>query len=372
MAVVQRILGCVREHDRPFRLGGDEFGIILPNTDQTVADGIAARIVERLAQPFRIDEVNLTIGACVGIAMVTTADQNPVDVYHAADLALYRAKSEGRGTHRAFAAESKSEAERARDLKFALNNDLDLRAFYLEYQPIVALADGRLTAVEALVRWDHPTYGVLRPDFFIPEAEHSGAIIPIGRHIIAIACAFAATLPDDVSVAINLSAVQVHDAELVDTIASSLARNALAANRIVFELTETAILNITPETVATLDRIKAQGCRLSLDDFGSGFSSIATLYYIPFDWLKIDRSLIHDAMGDRRRGSILRNITHLARDLGMHVTGEGVENDQMKAALVELGFDHGQGSLFSPPLRDAALHAWLTGRKQVLMGETAA
>jgi diguanylate cyclase (GGDEF)-like protein len=372
VAVVQRILRCVREHDRPFRLGGDEFGIILPNTLQAAAEVIAARIVERLAEPFRIDQVNLTISACVGIAMVLSADQNPADVHHAADIALYRAKTEGRGTHRAFAAESETEARQARDIKFSLNNDLDLGAFYLEYQPIVALSSGHPTAVEALVRWNHPQYGLLRPDLFIPEAEHSGAIISIGRHVIAIACAFAATLPDEVSVAINLSAVQVHDAGLIETIANSLARNALAPGRIVFELTETAILNITPETVATLAGIKTLGCRLSLDDFGSGFSSIATLYYIQFDWLKIDRTLIHDAMGDRRRGTILRNITHLARDIGMRVTGEGVENQQMQTALVDLGFDHGQGSLFSPPLHDAALRGWLNGRSEALMGDTAA
>ncbi|SIQ16172.1 diguanylate cyclase (GGDEF) domain-containing protein [Acidiphilium rubrum] len=372
VAAVQRILGCVREHDRPFRLGGDEFGIILPTTDQATAELIAARIVHHLAQPFRIDQVNLTIGACVGIAMVTANDQNPADVHHAADLALYRAKAEGRGTHRAFAAQAETEARQTRDIKFALNNDLDLGAFYLEYQPIVALATGHATSVEALVRWDHPQYGVLRPDLFIPEAEHSGAIIPIGRHVLAIACDFAATLPDEVSVAINLSAVQVHDAGLIETIANNLARNALAPGRIVFELTETAILNITPETVATLDGIKALGCRLSLDDFGSGFSSIATLYYVQFDRLKIDRTLIHDAMGDCRRRAILRNITHLAREIGMRVTGEGVESEQMKTALTDLGFDHGQGSLFSPALRDAALHDWLNYRTQALPDDTAA
>jgi diguanylate cyclase (GGDEF)-like protein len=372
VAAVQRILGCVREHDRPFRLGGDEFGIILPTTDQATAELIAARIVHHLAQPFRIDQVNLTIGACVGIAMVTANDQNPADVHHAADLALYRAKAEGRGTHRAFAAQAETEARQTRDIKFALNNDLDLGAFYLEYQPIVALATGHATSVEALVRWDHPQYGVLRPDLFIPEAEHSGAIIPIGRHVLAIACDFAATLPDEVSVAINLSAVQVHDAGLIETIANNLARNALAPGRIVFELTETAILNITPETVATLDGIKALGCRLSLDDFGSGFSSIATLYYVQFDRLKIDRTLIHDAMGDCRRRAILRNITHLAREIGMRVTGEGVESEQMKTALTDLGFDHGQGSLFSPALRDAALHDWLNYRMQALPDDTAA
>jgi diguanylate cyclase (GGDEF)-like protein len=372
VAVVQRMLGCVRAQDRPFRLGGDEFGIILPESDQPMAEAIAARIVERLSTPFRIDAIDLTIGACIGIAMITTAGQNPAAIHYAADLALYRAKAEGRGTYRAFAAESEHEASRARDIKFALNNALDLDEFYLEYQPIVVLATGRLAAVEALVRWQHKHYGMLAPDLFIPEAEHSGAIIGIGRHVIGLACAFAATLPQTVAVAINLSAVQLHDAGLIETIAACLARHALEPGRIEFELTETAILDITPQTTAALNGIKALGCRLSLDDFGSGYSSIATLYYFQFDRLKIDRSLIRDAMGDCRRRTILRNITHMARDIGIVVTGEGAQDETLRTALVELGFDHGQGSLFSPPLRDAALHAWLVDRSDPPAESTAA
>lgn len=372
IAVVQRMLGCLRVQDRPFRLGGDEFGIILPESDQPTAEVIAARIVERLSTPFRIDAIDLTIGACIGIAMITTDGQNPAAIHYAADLALYRAKAEGRGTYRAFAAESEHQASQARDIKFALNNALDLDEFYLEYQPIVMLATGRLAAVEALVRWHHKRYGVLGPDLFIPEAEHSGAIIAIGRHVIALACAFAATLPHEVAVAINLSAVQLHDAGLIETITACLARHGLAPGRIEFELTETAILDITPQTTAALNGIKALGCRLSLDDFGSGYSSIATLYYFQFDRLKIDRSLTRDAMGDSRRRTILRNITHMARDIGIVVTGEGAQDEMLRTALVELGFDHGQGSLFSPPLRDAALHAWLVDRSDPRAESTAA
>jgi diguanylate cyclase (GGDEF)-like protein len=372
VAAVQRMLRCVREQDRPFRLGGDEFGIILPETDQPMAEVIAARIVERLSEPFRIDTIDLTIGACVGIAAITRAGQSPSAIHYAADLALYRAKAEGRGTHRAFAAESERLADQARDLKFALNNALDVNEFYLEYQPIVVLATGRLAAVEALIRWNHPQHGVLPPDQFIPEAEHSGAIIAIGRHVIALACACAATLPPNVAVAINVSAVQLHDVGLIDTITASLARHGLAPGRIEFELTETAILDITPQTVAALDGIRALGCRLSLDDFGSGYSSIATLFYFQFDRLKIDRSLIRDALGDARRRTILRNITHMAREIGIIVTGEGAQDEHYRAALIELGFDHGQGSAFSPPLRDAALQAWLTNRTAPLTGTTAA
>jgi len=359
VASVQRLLRCIRAQDRPFRLGGDEFGIILPETDLSSAEAIATRIVEHLGQPFRIDSVNLTIGACVGIGMITAPGVSPTDIHHAADLALYRAKAEGRATHRSYVADSDLAARQARDVKFALNNALNLDEFYLDYQPIVRLATGRLSAVEALVRWNHPYYGVLRPDVFIPEAEHSGAIIGIGRHVIAAACAFATTLPADIAVAINVSAVQLHDAQLLETIEACLVRHAIAPERLEFELTETAMLDITPQTVAALDGIKSLGCRLSLDDFGAGYSSIATLYYFRFDRLKIDRSLIRDSMGDQRRRTILRNITHLARDIGIIVTGEGAESEQHRTALIELGFDDAQGTLFSPPLQAAALRRWL-------------
>ncbi len=204
---------------------------------------------------------------------------------------------------------------------------------------------------------------MLRPDFFIPEAEHSGAIIAIGRYVIEAACAFATKLPQDVSVAINLSPVQLHDDTLIDMISSALTRYALAPDRIEFELTETAILDITPETVAALNAIKALGCRLGLDDFGSGYSSITTLYYFKFDRLKIDRSLIRDAMDDSRRRIILRSVTRMARDIGIAVTGEGAETAVHFGVLSELGFDDGQGSLFSVPLRDDALLAWLKERQ---------
>ncbi|MDD2877459.1 MAG: EAL domain-containing protein [Acidiphilium sp.] len=359
VAAVGRMLGCLREQDRPFRLGGDEFAIVMPATDLATAEAIAAQIVAQLATPFVIEAVSLAIGTCVGIAVVAQAGQNPADVHYAADLALYRAKSEGRGTHRAFATGPDRQSRMRRDIVFALNNALDLDAFYMEYQPIVRLASGRLSAVEALIRWNHPDHGVLRPDFFVPEAEHSGAIIPIGRYVIGAACAFAARLPAEVSVSINLSAVQLHDSTLTATIAATLARYDVAPQRIEFELTETAILEMTPQTIAALDEIKALGCRLGLDDFGSGYSSIATLYYFRFDRLKIDRSLIRDAMDDSRRRTILRNVTRMAREIGIVVTGEGAKTAAHRALLSELGFEDGQGSLFTVPLRDQALLDWL-------------
>ncbi len=368
VAAVQRMLRCLRAQDRPFRLGGDEFGIILPATSLANADAIGARIVAHLGEPFRIDAVNLTIGTSVGIAMITAPGQSASDVYHAADLALYRAKAEGRGTHRASTAEPDAKVNRARDVKFALNNALNLDEFYLDYQPIIRLASGEISAVEALVRWKHPQYGILAPDLFIPEAEHSGAIIPIGRYVIAAACAFAATIPAAIAVAINVSAVQLHDASLLETIATCLATHGIAPARLEFELTETAMLDITPQTVAALEGIKALGCGLSLDDFGAGYSSIATLFYFQFDRLKIDRSLIRDAIGESRRRIILRNITRMARDIGIIVTGEGAETEQHRTALIELGFDDAQGNLFSPPLPAAELQRQL---REVAWGEQA-
>lgn len=358
-AVGGRLLGCVRTQDRCFRLGGDEFAILLPGIDTAGAEAITNRLVARLAEPFRLDDVTVTVGTCAGIAMIREPGVTPEHIHHAADLALYRAKASGRGSAHLFDPEYDRRTNRMRDINTALLNAFDAQIFFLEYQPIVRLETGEVTAVEALIRWDHPEYGVLSPDEFIRAAEQNGAIVRLGAFVIEAACAFAATLPGSIAVAINLSPVQLHDTSLVDRITDAMARHGLGPGRIAFELTETAILDPTPETFAILHRIRNLGCRLSLDDFGSGYSSIATLYYCRFDRLKIDRTLIHDAMGDTRRRTILRNMTRLAREIGLTVTAEGVETSAHRATIAELGFDEGQGNLFALALPDAGLRGWL-------------
>lgn len=359
VAATGRICQCLRAQDQTFRLGGDEFAILLPHTTRRDAEAIADRIVRRLAEPFAVEDVTLTIGACAGIAMILEPGHLPETIHHAADLALYHAKSEGRGTLRVFNQDSERETTVTRQINAALVNDFDSQTFFLEYQPIVSLESGRLTAVEALIRWDHAIYGILPPSRFIPAAEHNGSIVRIGAQVIDMACAFATRLPASVSISINLSPIQLHDPALPTRIATALARNHLGRGRIEFELTETAILDLNPQTLAVLGEISALGCRIGLDDFGSGYSSIATLYYFDFDRLKIDRSLIRDAMDDPRRRTILRNMTRLAREIGLEVTGEGVETEQYIKALAELGFDAAQGSVFSAPLLDAALLDWI-------------
>lgn len=359
VAVAKRVAGSIRTADLAFRLGGDEFAVILPASERGEAMAVAERIVARLASPFQCNGISVRIGACVGIAEIGIAGAVADEVHHEADLALYRAKTEGRATYRLFDPERDKHAELAQELNFEMNNALDDRAFLLDYQPIAALDTGRITSVEALIRWNHPRYGVLGPDRFVAIAEQSGAIIPIGARAIDMACAFAATLPEPVAVSVNLSPVQLHDPALIAKIAAALARNRVRPERIEFELTETTLLDMSAHIVAILREIKALGCRLGLDDFGSGYSSVATLYYFQFDTLKIDRSLLLDAANDPRRRKILGNIVRLAKDIGLAVTGEGAETEEHMALLRALGFDNAQGFKVCPPLRDAEMLEWL-------------
>ena len=358
-AVARRILSCVRSHDRCFRLGGDEFAILLPDATIADAEAVTGRIIDRLADPFRLADVTVAIGSCAGIAMITRPGIRPEEAHHAADLALYRAKASGRGSARLFDPENDRHTTRLRQIDAALVNEFEKQVFFLEYQPIVRLDSGAVTTVEALVRWKHPEYGILPPDQFIRASEHNGAIIRIGAFVIEAACAYAATLPDHIAVAVNLSPVQLHDPALIERIGAALVRHRLGPGRIEFELTETAILDVSPETRRILEAITALGCRLALDDFGSGYSSISTLYYFRFDRLKIDRSLIKDAMDDPRRRTILFHIGRMARDVALTITAEGMETDHHRVSLIELGFEEGQGSLFAMPMSGEALHDWL-------------
>ncbi|WP_291343976.1 bifunctional diguanylate cyclase/phosphodiesterase [Acidiphilium sp. 20-67-58] len=358
-AAAGRLLACVRSHDRCFRLGGDEFAILLP--DATIADveAVTRRIIDRLADPFRLADITVAIGCCAGIAMIARAGIQPEDVLHAADLALYRAKESGRGAVRMFDPENDRQTTRLRQLDASLVNEFERQSFFLQFQPIVRLESGAVTTIEALVRWQHPQYGILPPDQFIPASEHNGTIIRIGAYVIDAACAFAATLPEQIAVAINLSPVQLYDPLLLERIGNALARHKLGRGRIEFELTETAILDVSPTTRDILDAIRALGCRLALDDFGAGYSSISTLYYFPFDRLKIDRALIRDSLDDARRRSILLHVGRMAHDIDLTLTAEGLETEAHRTRLIELGFDEGQGALFSMPMDGEALHAWL-------------
>lgn len=358
-AAAARIAGSIRAGDRAFRLGGDEFAVILPGADRADAMAVAERIVARLKSSFLCNGISVRIGASAGIAEIGAARADADAVHHEADLALYRAKTEGRAAVRLFDPERDSQAELAQELSFAMNNALDDQAFFLDYQPIASVATGRIEAVEALIRWRHPRHGVLGPDRFIAIAEQSGAIIAIGARVIDLACGFAAFLPEPVRVSVNLSPVQLHDPALIDRIASALARNHVRPGRIGFELTETTLLGTDSDVALVLGRIRALGCRIGLDDFGSGYSSIATLNRFRFDILKIDRSLIHEAAIDPRRRTILSHLVRLAGEIGLTVTGEGVETGDHMALLRDLGFDHAQGFGVSPPLEDAAMLEFL-------------
>jgi diguanylate cyclase (GGDEF)-like protein len=366
IAVAARLRAAVGERDTVARLGGDEFAVHLAGvTDPGAAARAADRLLAALAAPFSLDGQVLTTGGSVGIAIADAAYARPEELLRDADLALYRAKAAGRGGYALF-----DPAMHARLLdRLALEGDLaraterdELRVYY---QPMVALSSGRVTYLEALVRWQHPVRGLVAPGDFIPLAEETGLIVPLGRRILATACrqvvAWGRAYPDTPppGLAVNLSPRQFRDPGLVDGVQAILAETGLAAARLTLEVTESVAMERVEETLATLAALRALGVRLALDDFGTGHSSLAYLRELPLDTLKIDRSFFRDTPQNR---VIVRAVTALAHGLGLAVTAEGLETAGQVAWARAAGCDRGQGYYFARPLPPEEIAAlWALG-----------
>jgi diguanylate cyclase (GGDEF)-like protein len=334
----------------PARLGGDEFGAMVPFTDRPSLTALGARIVEAIEAPFMVGGSQVTVGASIGIA-ISVVDGNTVDVLtRNADLALYRSKQTGRGKFSFYEPELAAEADRQQQLKSDLRSALGDDQLSLMYQPILEVPSGRVVAYEALLRWDHPTRGAISPDEFILIAEEAGIIRQIGDWVIRSACQQAVNWPDDVKVAINLSAVQVEAEGLVATVLGALASTGLQPHRLEFEVTETVFLRQGERTKATLDQLRSLGVSLALDDFGTGYSSLGYLQRAEFSKIKIDRSFVKSAAeGCRESVAIIQAIVSIAQSLGMSTTAEGIETDQEKALLTSLGCSQLQGFLLGRP-----------------------
>ncbi|WP_420223688.1 putative bifunctional diguanylate cyclase/phosphodiesterase [Pigmentiphaga litoralis] len=353
-AVAERLRGCTRETDLVARLGGDEFAIIQKDVPQ-LADtrALANRIVEALNAPFEIDSQLIQIGASVGIATLKDVlpAQGPLaaDLFlKSADLALYRAKSEGRGTYRFFEAEMDALHEARRSLEVALRVALERQEFELFYQPLVNTAQQEISGFEALLRWNHPQRGVVSPMDFIPVAEELGLIKHIGRWVLHEACREAAGWPENVNIAVNLSSIQFRNHDLVGDVASALALSGLAPNRLELEITESLLLQDNAAVLATLHQLRKLGVSISMDDFGTGYSSLSYLQKFPFDKIKIDQSFIQ-RLSEQDSVSIVRAVISLGRSLGMSILAEGVETaEQLKVLQAEGCWDI-QGYLVSPP-----------------------
>ena len=267
-----------------------------------------------------------------------------------ADLALSRAKSEGRGTYRFFEPEMDARTQARRKIELALKNALPRDEFELFYQPIVNLKTNQITSFEALLRWHHPERGLILPTEFVPVAEEIGLIAPIGDWVIYQSCKEAATWPEHLKVAINLSPTHLARSNIIARITGALAAARLSANRLELEVTEAVVLHATDATLATLHQLRAMGVRIALDDFGTGYSSLSYLRSFPFDKLKIDRSFIKDLGENEESVAIIEAIAMLARALNVTTTAEGVETEQQLQQIRRLGFTEMQGFLFSQPL----------------------
>ena len=349
-AVATRLLAAVRQVDTVARLGGDEFAIIqvglaLPDH----AAFLANRILKVIHQPYDIDGHKISVGVSIGIAMAS-GDEASLDILQKnADIALYLAKSEGRGIYRFFEPEMDARFQERNALELDLRNALLGNEFELRYQPFLDLDSGKITGFETLIRWNHPARGLVMPADFIPIAEETGLIIAIGEWVLRTACQEAASWPRDIDIAVNLSPSQFKAAHFIDMVQQVLATSGLPPNRLELEITESVLLQNTDDKLLLLHQLHALGIRIALDDFGTGYSSLSYLRSFPFDKIKIDQSFIRDLNTNKDSTFIVGTIIDLARGLGMTVTAEGVETAEQLATLRSQGCSKVQGYLFSRP-----------------------
>ena len=355
-AVAGRLLGHLRETDTVARLGGDEFAIVQTAIGSpTDASRLADKLIALIEAPFEIDGNQIVIGTSIGIAFAPHDGLDADQLLKCADLALYRAKVDGRGIYRLFHADMDASMQARRALELDLRGAMRDGQFELFYQPLVDLRSKRVAGFEALLRWRHPTKGLISPDRFIPLCEETGMIVQIGEWVLRQACATAAGWQGDLKVAVNLSAVQFRSHDLVATIVASLHESGLHPSRLELEITETVMLHETDSTLTTLHRLQELGIRIAMDDFGTGYSSLSYLRLFPFDRVKIDQSFVRELGKQTDCMAIVRAVATLGNDLGMAITAEGVETRQQLETLERAGCTEVQGYLFSRPV------PWLSG-----------
>lgn len=350
-AVADRLGACVREVDTVARLGGDEFAIIQADTQRPEdAERLARRIVECIAEPYEFDGQRVVIGCSVGISLSPSDGTSGEKLLKNADVALYRAKSEGRGIWRFFETEMDESLQKRRALELDLREALNRKEFELFYQPLYDLDLDRICGFEALLRWRHPTHGLVSPEQFISVAEEIGIIIPLGEWVLQQACQEATLWPDDLKVAVNVSSVQFRSPRLLEAFSSALAKSKLSPGRLELEITESVLLTNNGETTETLHKLRALGLRIALDDFGTGYSSLSYLRSFPFDKLKIDQSFVRDLTDAEGSKVIVRAIVSLGKSLGMRTTAEGVQNIAQLNYVAAEGCNEVQGYFFSKPI----------------------
>ena len=348
--IATRLQATIRVGDTVARVGGDEFAIVQgPIVGVAEAIGLAERLLEVLCGPYEIAGNRLDIGASVGIALAPRDGADGALLLRKADIALYRAKSDGRRAYRLFEAAMDEQLQARRNLEIALREAVEAQAFEVFYQPLLDARSRTIRSFEALVRWRHPERGVVSPGEFIPLAEETGLIVPLGAQVLRAACRQAALWPADVRVSVNLSVHQFKAADLIDTVRAALADAGIGGFRLELEITESILLTESKRTLEILHELRGMGIKIAMDDFGTGYSSLSYLQSFPFDKIKIDQSFVRN-LEQRDAQEIVRAISSLGQTLGMTTTAEGVETEAQLAAVIETGCIEVQGYLFSRPV----------------------
>ena len=349
-ALGKRLRRELREHDTLARLGGDEFAVVLTGLDgRDAACNTAQRLINAIYPPFQIEGHQFSVGVSIGIAIAPDDNDQAEQLLGYADMALYEAKRNGRNRYECFDVELDVAARQRRLVETDLRTALHLGQLQLHYQPVVDQQTSSVTGYEALLRWEHPTRGMVMPMDFIPIAEETGLIHELGTRALNLACQEAASWDSEQTVSVNLSAVQFKNGNLVHIVALALADSGLAPQRLELEITESVLLGNSEENVRTLRALKDLGVSISLDDFGTGYSSLGYLRSFPFDRIKIDKSFVHDMCDSREAMSIIRAITDLSNSLMIKTTAEGVESEEQMRRLAAEGCSHFQGYLYGRP-----------------------
>jgi len=346
--VAERLRHCVGEDDKVMRLGGDEFAIVrLRRQQRRDSTSLARFVVNELSKMYEVDGYHLRISASVGVSLYPSGGEHLTDLLRSADIALYFVKAEGGDAYRIFDPAMEETVRTRRALEVDLREALENNQLEVYFQPLVQLEPRRASGFEALLRWHHPVLGMVMPGRFIPIAEETGLIAPIGEWVLKRACQEAMRWPGNTRIAVNLSPVQFERSDIVDIVASVLRETRLPPGRLELEITEGVVMRDMGDVLATMRRLQGLGVRLALDDFGTGYSSLSYLRSFPFDKVKIDASFLADLHGDG--GTIIRAVLGLCRHLGLDTLVEGVETEEQLNWLRVEGCTEVQGHLFSPP-----------------------
>ena len=366
VSVTERLQACLRSTDTPARLGGDEFAVLIEDIENTEdAAFVAERIRDVLSTPFSVSGTEIFASTSIGIATTATALETPDELLRNADVAMYMSKSNGKDRYTVFKSEMRDSLVKRVQLEADMRYGINHKEFEVYYQPIVELNSVRVIGMEALVRWNHPKFGLIPPLDFIPLAEETGLIVPLGRWIIEQACSQASAWQKQfgyggqLSITVNIGSRQFQEESLVETVAAALADSGLPPNSLILEITESTMLINTESTIKRLNDLKGLGIRLAIDDFGTGYSSLSYLQRFPVDILKIDKSFIDKISHGKEGAAVTRAIITMSDTLCLKTIAEGIESPAQQSELQNLGCEFGQGFHFAKPLRSADMSEFL-------------